>query len=243
MMQVYQQIKQHFEAKKPGLAVLIDPDKVDISVLHDYVHRINDHAVDYIFVGGSLISYNLDSCITKIKENTNIPVILFPGSVLQISKYVDAILFLSLISGRNPEFLIGSQVVAAPLIKSLQLETISTGYILIENGRMTSVEYMSNTKPIPRDKHDLILATALAGEMLGHQLLYLESGSGASEPVPLAALRKVREHVQIPLIVGGGIKTPDQAKKIKESGADIIVLGSILEENPELLPEFKKALS
>lgn len=241
-MNIYQQIQNNCYSKKTGIAVLIDPDKVDMNKLDLKVKEIDRSGINYIFVGGSLISTNLDDCLKVIKENTSIPVLLFPGSALQISKHVDAILFLSLISGRNPEFLIGNQVVAAPLIKSLKIETISTGYILIENGSMTSVEYMSNSKPIPRNKPDLVLATALAGEMLGHKLLYLESGSGAKESIPIDILRKVRENISIPLVIGGGIREPEQAKEIKESGADIIVLGSVIEESPEILSEFVKAI-
>jgi phosphoglycerol geranylgeranyltransferase len=242
-MLIYDKILQNFQSKKTGLAVLIDPDKVEKASLEKHVQFLNKNAVDYIFVGGSLISSNLDECVQTIKSNTSIPVLLFPGSVIQISKYTDAILFLSLISGRNPEFLIGNQVVAAPFIKSLHIETISTGYILIENGNMTSVEYMSNTKPIPRNKPDLVVATALAGEMLGHKVLYLESGSGAKDSIPIDIIQKVKENVSIPLIIGGGIKTPKQSKEIKASGADIIVLGSIIEQNPELLPEFMSSLA
>jgi len=242
-MHIYQKIIENYSTGKTGMAVLIDPDKINSKTFENHIKYLHNSGIDYILVGGSLISSNLDDCVKKIKNNTTIPVLLFPGSVLQISKYVDAILFLSLISGRNPEFLIGNQVVAAPLIKSLNIETISTGYILIENGSMTSVEYMSNSKPIPRNKPDLVIATALAGEMLGHKILYLESGSGAKETIPLEIIQKVKENVSIPVITGGGIKTPDQAKALKESGADIIVLGSIIEDNPTLLPEFVNAIS
>jgi putative glycerol-1-phosphate prenyltransferase len=182
----------------------------------------------------------VDETVHALKRVTGIPILLFPGNVLQISPNADGILLLSLISGRNPEFLIGNHVIAAPVLKKIDIEIIPTGYILIENGRTTAVEYVSNTKPIPADKIDLTVATAMAGEMLGHKLLYLEAGSGALEPVNSEMIREVKKNTGIPLIVGGGIHTAAQARQIYHAGADIIVVGSVLEDNTE---EFTSLLS
>ena len=172
-----------------------------------------------------------------LKQKSKIPIILFPGNVLQITPRADAILLLSLISGRNPEYLIGNHVIAAPILKKTDLEIIPTAYILIENGRTTSVEYMSNTKPIPADKVDLTVATAMAGEMLGHKLVYLEAGSGALETVNTEMIREVRKQINIPLIVGGGIHTPEQISNIYRAGADMVVVGTAIEKDPATLLE------
>jgi len=220
-------------------AVLVDPDKHDEESLHTLAGLTNDSIVDYILVGGSLVSGSVDGTIHTLKEKTNLPILLFPGNVLQISSHADGILFLSLISGRNPEFLIGHHVIAAPVLKKINLEIIPTGYILIENERTTAVEYISNTRPIPADKIDLTVATAMAGEMLGHKMLYLEAGSGALEPVNSSMIREVKKNTGIPLIVGGGIHTPDQVRQIYDAGADIIVVGSVVEHNTG---EFKALL-
>jgi putative glycerol-1-phosphate prenyltransferase len=184
----------------------------------------------------------VDETVDILKQHTEIPVILFPGNVLQITPRADAILLLSLISGRNPEFLIGNHVIAAPILKKTDLEIIPTAYILIENGRPTSVEYMSNTKPIPADKIDLAVATAMAGEMLGHRLVYLEAGSGALETVNTEVIREVSSQIGIPLVVGGGIHTPDQIRDIYRAGADMVVVGTALEEDPEALLDLMNAL-
>jgi phosphoglycerol geranylgeranyltransferase len=168
--------------------------------------------------------------VALLKEHSAVPVILFPGNVLQISPRADGILLLSLISGRNPEFLIGNHVIAAPILRKTNLEIIPTGYILIENGRTTSVEYMSNTKPIPADKIDLAVATAMAGEMLGHKLIYLEAGSGARDQVNARMIREVRSQISIPLVVGGGIENGEQIRDAYRAGADIIVVGSAIEK-------------
>jgi phosphoglycerol geranylgeranyltransferase len=217
--------------KRKLFAILVDPDKHDEGSLLQLTGLANDAAVDFILVGGSLVSGSVDDTVHALKKGTSLPILLFPGNVLQISPLADGILFLCLISGRNPEFLIGNHVIAAPVLKKMNLEVIPTGYILIENGRTTSVEYVSNTKPIPADKTDLTVATAMAGEMLGHKMLYLEAGSGAIEPVNSGMISEVKKNTGIPLIVGGGIHTAAQARQIYDAGADIIVVGSVLEDN------------
>jgi len=211
-------------------AILVDPDKHDRSSLEKIGSAAERNAVDFILVGGSLVSGSVDDTIALLKDSTDLPIILFPGNVLQISPKADGILLLSLISGRNPEFLIGNHVIAAPVLRKTKLEIVATGYILVENGRTTSVEYMSNTKPIPADKIDLAVATAIAGEMLGHKLIYLEAGSGAVENVNTGMIREVRSQISIPLIVGGGIHTVEQIRETYQAGADIIVVGSAIEQ-------------
>ena len=210
---------------KKSLAILIDPDK---SFDEKLLQKIKP---DYIFIGGSLLKKdNLDDCILRIKQITEVPVIIFPGDFTQISKQADGILFLSLISGRNPEYLIGQHIKAASVLAQTDLEIISTGYILIENGKTTSVEYISNTRPIPRDKPEIALATALAGQMLGMQTIYLEAGSGALHPVPLKTVSLLAEKLQIPIIVGGGIRTREEIEKYFAVGADIVVVGTAFEQ-------------
>ena len=217
------------------LALLIDPDKhTSESVIH--VSRIAEALkVDYIFVGGSILMTSIEHTVQYIKAYYNGPVLLFPGNSCQVSQNADAILFLSLLSGRNAEFLIGNHVISAPRIKQIGLEVIPTGYILINCGRVTSVEYMSNTQPIPSDKPDIAIATALAGEMLGLKCLYLEGGSGAETPVPESIIKGVRENCSIPLIVGGGIRSSEQLLQIYNAGADIAVVGTAIEKNQSLL--------
>ncbi len=228
----------------PGkkIALLIDPDKVTASTLTRVICAAEESEVSMILVGGSLLNTLIDETIEIIKRNTRLPVFLFPGSLMQISAKADAILFLSMVSGRNPDYLIGNHVLAAPYIKKTNLEIIPTGYMLIEGGRLTSVEYISNTKPIPADKTDIIVATALASEMLGHKLIYLEAGSGAKDHVPTEAVQKVKENISVPLIVGGGINTPEKAEKIFKAGADVIVVGTAIERNLDSLKEISEVL-
>jgi len=214
-------------------ALHVDPDKHDDASLVRIAKASGRNGVDFILTGGSLISNPIEHVVNVLKENTDVPVFLFPGNVMQISGNADGIFLLCLISGRNPEYLIGNHVIAAPILKKTKLEIIPTSYILIENGRLTSVEYISNTKPIPADKVELAVATALAGEMLGHKLLYLEAGSGAIEPVKTNLIAEVKRNISIPLIVGGGIQTPDQVKAIYKSGADAIVIGTALENDEQ----------
>jgi phosphoglycerol geranylgeranyltransferase len=217
--------------KRKMFALHVDPDKYDDESLVRIGKAAGQNGIDFILTGGSLISNPIDHVVRILKENTDVPVILFPGNVMQISGNADGIFLLCLISGRNPEYLIGNHVIAAPILKKSGLEIIPTSYILIENGRLTSVEYISNTKPIPADKVELAVATALAGEMLGHRLLYLEAGSGAIEPVKTNLIAEVKRNITIPLIVGGGIQKPDQLYAIYDAGADVIVIGTALEKD------------
>lgn len=224
---------------KKSIAVLIDPDKVqDISALDPLIRLATENCVDYFFVGGSLVTtQNMSDVIKSIKDNVNIPVVLFPGSVQQIDSAADGILFLSLISGRNPDLLIGQHVIAAPILKKNSLEVISTGYMLINSGKTTSVAYISNTTPIPEDKYSLAASTAMAGEMLGLKLIYLDAGSGAEREVNKKMISTIRKAVDVPLIVGGGINSAQKAVNAFEAGADLIVIGNALEKDPELLTE------
>ena len=225
------------------LAVLIDPDKPSDAQMLSIIEKANAADVDFFFVGGSLlVTDSLDHCIKLIKANSNIPVLIFPGNSLQISKYCDGFLLLSLISGRNPEMLIGRHVIAAPYLKLYGNEIIPTGYMLIDSGKATSVSYMSDTTPIPHDKDDIAMCTAIAGEMLGLKLIYLEAGSGALMPVSTSMITKVSQMIKIPLIVGGGIKTPEMAADAVKAGADIIVIGTAFEKEPDMLQKFAEAI-
>ena len=227
-----------FSAQRKQLAVLIDPDAQSPAEAGRIARLAAEHGADYIFLGGSLIVTGIDLTLSAIKEHSHLPVILFPGHSSHLSPQLDAVLFISLISGRNPEYLIGNHVIAAPQIKRLGLPVIPCGYILIESGQTTSVEYMSNTRPIPATKTDIIVATALAGEMQGNRCIYLEGGSGAQERVHLATITSVRRALQIPLIVGGGIRTSLDLRSVYEAGADIAVVGTAIEQNPDLIPQF-----
>ena len=224
--------------KRKSFAVLIDPDKVNFDTFPAFLKAAEAHGVDFFFVGGSLITdYSIRQLIEAIHAYTNVPAILFPGSGLHIDSSADAVLFLSLISGRNPDFLIGQQVVAAPLIKQSGIEVLPTGYMLIDSGRMTTVSYISNTTPIPRNKPGIAACTALAGEMLGLRNIFLDAGSGAEHPVPGDVIAAVRQAVATPIIVGGGVDSYDKARAALEAGADVIVVGNGIEQNPDLLPE------
>jgi phosphoglycerol geranylgeranyltransferase len=223
------------------LAVLIDPDRNDPESLKEIMRIAMLSEVDFFMAGGSLVVSSLDETISTLKKNNPLPVVIFPGNALQLSEKADALLFISLISGRNPEFLIGHHVISAPIIKKTGISTIPVGYILIENGRTTSVEYMSNTLPIPSDKPEIAVATAVAGEMLGLKAIYLEAGSGAAQPVGIHLIEEVRKNIDIPLIVGGGIKTEQEALNIYKAGADIIVTGTAVEKNPSTIAQFARA--
>lgn len=222
-----------------AFAVLIDPDKIGDDA--DCMRIINmsiKNNIDFFFVGGSLITgNNFGHIIRLIKQSCNIPVVLFPGSNLHIEPAADAILFLSLISGRNPDLLIGQHVVAAPVLKRSNLEVLSTGYILIGSGNHTTMSYMSNTTPIPYDKPSVAACTAIAGEMLGLKMIYLDAGSGAAQPISSKMISMVRKSVALPLIIGGGIDNKHKAARAFEAGADVIVIDQGIEENPELLAE------
>ncbi len=232
---------RHKEGKK-SIAVLIDPDKVeDSSQLLQLINLASENCVDYFFVGGSLVTTtNLAEVVKKIKDNVNIPVVLFPGNSMQIEPTADALLFLSLISGRNPELLIGQHVISAPIIRNTKLEVIPTGYMLINSGRITSVAYISNTTPIPDDKYSLAACTAMAGEMLGLQSIYMDAGSGAEKEISVKMIAAVRKSINVPLIIGGGINTSQKAFNALEAGADMIVIGNALEKKPELLIEISE---
>ncbi len=228
--------------KRPGkkFALLIDPDKQDADSLSATVYAASKAHVDLILVGGSLVSDMMDSTIRNIKAETNIPVVLFPGSLMQLSRNADAILLLSLISGRNPDLLIGNHVLAAPYLKKSNLEIISTGYILIGNDNSSAVGYISNTIPIPSKKTDLIVATAIAGEMLGNKVIYLEAGSGAKDKVSLKTISEVKMNINIPLIVGGGIRYESEMYDAYKAGADMVVIGSAIESDISSLYTFSK---
>ena len=227
------------EERGAGFLVLIDPDKFNRDKIDEFIKASEIGKVDAFLVGGSLLGDDyLSDMISAIKERTEIPVILFPGGTNQVSPNADAILYLSLISGRNPDFLIGKHVISAPLIKRYQLEAIPTGYMLVESGNTTTAEYISNTKPIPFRKYDIAVATALAGEYLGMKLLYLEAGSGAEYPIPAEMVKAVAENVSIPIIVGGGLRLPKSARNRVEAGASFIVVGNHF-ENPATWDEMR----
>jgi putative glycerol-1-phosphate prenyltransferase len=228
---------------KKQFAILVDPEQCHNRILKDVVSLAMESAVDYIFVGGSLlVNDHLDKCISLIKSETKLPVVLFPGSEMQINGKADAILLLSLISGRNPELLIGKHVSAAPYIKASGLEVLPTGYMLIESGNSTTALYMSNTLPIPREKDDIAVCTAMAGEMLGMQYIYMDAGSGAEHAVPVSMIRSVKEQISIPLIVGGGISSPEAAFESCRAGADVIVVGTAIEKDAQLIKDIAAAV-
>jgi putative glycerol-1-phosphate prenyltransferase len=236
-MSVLDTLRAKAKQGRKSIAVLVDPDKVeDPTKLQHLINLASENCIDYFFVGGSLITTtNLAEVVKQIKDSVKIPVVLFPGNSIQIEPTADAILFLSLISGRNPELLIGQHVIAAPIIKNTRLEVIPTGYMLVNSGRTTSVAYISNTTPIPDDKYSLAACTAMAGEMLGLQSIYMDAGSGAEKEISARMIGAVRKSVSIPLIVGGGINTSRKAITALEAGADMIVVGNALEKDPELL--------
>jgi len=221
------------------LALLLDPDKISVEDIDKKISIINSKKIDLIFVGGSLLFTNvMDEFIIKLKEVTTKPILLFPGSAMQISKYADGILFLQLISGRNPEYLISNQIIAAPLLKQTSLEVIPTSYILVESGRETTASYISNTKPIPSHKPEIAMATALAGQYLGQRLLYMDAGSGALHPIPTEMIELVSKNIDIPMIIGGGIRTKIQLDNAYNAGATLVVIGTAFEEDASLLEKF-----
>lgn len=226
---------------RKGLAVLIDPDTENVRPL---LEAMRHAGADMVLVGGSLMTkYRMETCLQEVREYTDLPVVLFPGSPLQISDKADALLFLSLISGRNAELLIGHHVASAPLLRSLSIEVISCGYMLVDCGRSTTASYVSQTLPIPWNKPEIAAATALAGEYLGLSSLYLDGGSGADRPVSPQMIRAVRNCTQLPLIVGGGIRREDDLRKAYEAGADVVIVGTAFEEAPEMLFSFTEIKS
>lgn len=228
--------KYNFPGDK-SVALLLDPDKVTDEGLRKIIAIAAENGTDYIMAGGSITFNSTDSLIEKVKSLCRIPVVLFPGNLLQLSRKADAILLLSLISGRNPELLIGNHVIAAPYLRDIREKLISVGYILVGCGSKTSVEYISQTEAIPPDKTDIVVATALAGEMLGLDMIYLEGGSGALNPVPSAIIKAVRDEISIPLAAGGGLRSREEIRDAFLAGADLVILGNGCEKNPSLIAD------
>lgn len=244
MKQVYNNILQAISEGEKLLAVLIDPDKMVLSHVPRFIEKVNASVATHIFVGGSEVEEKLtDSLVQEIKKHTKLPIILFPGDVSQITNQADAILFLSLISGRNPDYLIGKHVQAVSKLKNVNLEIIPTGYLLIENGKQTAVQRVTETKPLLNINSQLIADTAKAGELLGMKLIYLEAGSGALLPVSSEIIRQVKTDVGLPLIVGGGIKSKKQLEQAYQAGADLIVIGTAFEDDEAFFEEIKFPLS
>ena len=242
-MSVLSKLNDCVEKKGAGFIVLIDPDKKNDKNIDKLVEKANQNGVDAIFVGGSIMMDGLyHKRVERIKSISEIPVILFPGGVNQINKHYDAMLFMSLLSGRNSHYLIGEQVIAAPIVKDYEIETIPTGYLLIDGGAPTSVEVVSGTKPLPSNRPDMIVSHALAAQFLGMKLIYLEAGSGALNKVPEDVVKKVADEINIGLIVGGGICTPEDANSIVNSGASFVVIGSAIEKSAELMEEFSSSI-
>jgi len=240
---IYAQFETARQQKQKRFALLIDPDNVDSSHLMRLKSYINKSHIDFFFLGGSLVQHdNLEKCIRFIRKYFTIPVVLFPGDHYQITPLADAILFLSLISGRNPDLLIGKQVLAAPHLRRSGIEVVPTGYLLIDGGRPTTVSYMSQTLPIPHDKPEIAVSTALAGEMLGLKLIFLDAGSGAGVSVSEEMVRQVKKEIDVPLVVGGGIRDGNTARRICEAGADVIVVGNAIEEDPQRIIEISAAV-
>ena len=231
----YEQLR---DRSKKRVALLVDPDGYDNKSLEKLIEKINLYPPDLLLVGGSILFNPIEITITALKLGTRLPVFIFPGNLYQLSDRADGILFLSLISGRNPEFLIGNHVLAAPHLGRSGIEVIPTGYMLIGNEKTTSVEYMSNTSPIPGDKPDIAVATAMAGEMLGLKSLYLEAGSGATHSVEPGIIRSIRKSISLPLVVGGGIRSTETALELFNAGADMIVVGNAVEKDPGLIKDF-----
>lgn len=240
---LYTQLLERKQKGQKSFAVLIDPDKVNPLSVEQLVKLSVEAGVDYFLVGGSLvISNRLDEVVQQIKASCDIPVILFPGSPSQISKYADGLLYLSLISGRNPELLIGQHVISAPFVKQSGLEIISTGYMVVDGGAPTTVSYISNATPLPSDKNEIAMCTAMAGEMLGMKVIYMDAGSGAKRPISESMIQAVAQQIEAPLIIGGGITDPEKAYRNCKAGADVIVIGNAIEKNVTLIKEMAAAI-
>lgn len=238
---IYQNIQESINNGKKLLAVLIDPDKFSLENTVDFIGKVNKSIATHIFVGGSLVDAGAtEALVSELKKHTNLPIVLFPGDVTQITDKADALLFLSLLSGRNPEYLIGKHVKAVSKLKGLSLEVIPTGYILIESGKITAVEKVTDTKPIIRENIQYILDTAKAGQLLGMKLIYLEAGSGAEYPLNREIIKTVKNDLHIPLIVGGGIRSKSQIESAYKAGADIVVIGTAFEEDESFLDDLRK---
>ena len=240
---IYHSLTERKRTGKKSFAVLIDPDKVNDTNMEILIDLSVAAKVDYFLVGGSLVISNyLDECLQMIKRNCSVPTVLFPGSPSQVSKYADALLYLSLISGRNPELLIGQHVVSAPVVKKSGLEIMSTGYMVVDGGAPTTVSYISNASPLPADKNEIAVCTAMAGEMLGMKLIYMDAGSGAKRAITESMIEKVSESISVPLIIGGGIIDPEKAYLNCKAGADVIVVGNAIEKDASLIKEMAAAV-
>lgn len=243
MRSIYQQLTTLKHAGQKAFAVLVDPDKVDLQQVPNLCALAVEAKTDFILVGGSLmVSDGLEEVVLEIKKSCSIPIILFPGSPNQLTPHADGLLYLSLISGRNPELLIGQHVISAPVVKQSGLEIISTGYMVIDGGAPTTVSYISNASPIPHDKKEIAVCTAMAAEMLGMKLMYLDAGSGAQRSVSEAMIQSVSRHIDVPLIVGGGITNPEKAYASAKAGADVIVVGNAIEKDITLLSKISEAV-
>jgi putative glycerol-1-phosphate prenyltransferase len=240
---IYHSLTERKQQGKKSFAVLIDPDKVNDANMHQLIQLAVAAKVDYFLVGGSLVISNyLDECVQFIKRHCHIPVILFPGSPNQVSKYADALLYLSLISGRNADLLIGQHVISAPVVKQSGLEIMPTGYMVIDGGAPTTVSYISNATPLPADKNEIAMCTAMAGEMLGMKLIYMDAGSGAKRAITESMIQKVSSCIDVPLIIGGGITHPEKAYLNCKAGADVIVVGNAIEKDANLIKEMAAAV-
>ncbi|WP_055442745.1 geranylgeranylglyceryl/heptaprenylglyceryl phosphate synthase [Lacinutrix himadriensis] len=241
MKSIYKNILQSIEKGEKLLAVLIDPDKTKPEGLDGFMQKLNSSVATHIFVGGSTVeAFATENLVLALKKHTNLPIILFPGDVSQITNHANAILYLSLLSGRNPEYLIGKHVASVSKLRNSSLEVIPTGYLLIENGKETAVQRVTQTMPMPINKVQAIVDTAKAGELLGMQLIYLEAGSGAEKAIPSSIICAVKEELKIPVIVGGGIRSKEQLDTAYQAGADLVVIGTAFEEDETFFKELKK---
>ncbi|WP_040280489.1 geranylgeranylglyceryl/heptaprenylglyceryl phosphate synthase [Psychroserpens damuponensis] len=241
MKVTYSNILRSISEEKKQLAVLIDPDKMAVKNVSSFINKVNLSIATHIFVGGSTVDDQAtEHVVIEIKKHTKLPVVLFPGDVTQITNHADALLFLSLISGDNPAYLIGKHIKAVSKLRGSTLEIIPTGYVLIENGKQTMVEKVTKTVPLSRDNIQLVADTAKAGELLGMKLIYLEAGSGAKHPVPLDVIKFVKQELQIPLIVGGGIRTKQQLENAYNAGANLVVIGTAFEDDERFFEELRK---
>ena len=239
---VLEKLRQFKQQNSCGFAVLVDPDSVKPNEMEGLARQCNDSKVDFLFLGGSLMLTNhVEICIEVFKKESTISVVLFPGSPEQVTPKADALLYLSLISGRNPEYLIGQHVVSAPKVKASGLEIISTGYMLIDGGKPTTVSYMSHSNPIPANKSDIALCTAWAAEMQGKQVIYLDAGSGARNPVSEEMIEKLNDNLEVPLIVGGGINSPEKVYLSGKAGANLVIVGNAIEKDALLIMEMAQA--
>lgn len=240
-MKIYQDILTSLDKGKKGLAILLDPDKTKPEELTGFMRKLNSSIATHVFVGGSTVEeFETESLVLELKKHTNLPIVLFPGDVSQITNHANAILYLSLLSGRNSEYLIGKHVASVSKLRDTSLEVIPTGYLLIESGKETAVQRVTQTQPMPINNVQAIVDTAKAGELLGMRLIYLEAGSGAGKAIPLTIINRVKTELKIPIIVGGGIRTKEQLNAAYNAGADLVVIGTAFEEDETFLNDLKK---